>query len=103
MNDLSKQIIIKCPKCGYEYLASEIFYPDDIFGTCDEVLRDENGHILLVAHGSDPQREEPWTCDHCGCEFTARLTVKGESIYNDDLDFSEDFTINSNSDKVQLF
>ena len=46
MNDLSKHIIIKCPKCGYEYLASEIFYPEDLLGTCNNIIRDENGKIL---------------------------------------------------------
>lgn len=103
MNDLSKHIIIKCPKCGYEYLASEIFYPEDLLGTCNNIIRDENGKILLVTGGDDPYLEEDWECDHCGCQFKATLNVKGGTLYNNEHDFSEDYTISTEDDKEKLF
>lgn len=103
MNDLSKHIIIKCPKCGYEYLASEIFYPEDLLGSCNNILRDENGRILLVSDGEDPHLEEDWTCDHCGCDFKAKLDIKGTTLYSNELDFSEDFVISTEDDKEKLF
>ena len=57
MNDLKKHIIIKCPKCGYEYLASEIFYPDDLLGGSTDILRDENGKIIFLGNGKEPSLE----------------------------------------------
>ena len=51
MNDLKKHVIIKCPKCGYEYLASEIFYPQSLLGSGPNPLRDDTGKILLLPEG----------------------------------------------------
>lgn len=103
MNNLSKHIIIRCPKCGYEYLASEIFRPEDILGSCSNVLRDDNGKILLLSGGEEPILEESWECDKCGCDFTAKLEMKGASLYNSNYDFSEDYVIRDDEDKEKLF
>ena len=103
MRDLNKQFIIKCPKCGYEYLASEIFYPEDLLGTTKNILRDDNGKILLISGGDNPCLEQEWECDHCGCNFKAKLEIKAESTYNRNYDFSEDYVITSNDDKEKLF
>ena len=102
MNDLKKNIIIKCPKCGYEYLASEIFYPDDILGDSRDILRDDNGKIIFL-DGKEPNLEEDWECENCGCNFKAKLEMKGITIYNNNYDFSEDYTISCDEDKENLF
>lgn len=103
MNDLTKHVIIRCPKCGYEYLASEIFYPESLLGSCSDILRDENGKILLLPNGEEPCLEEEWECDNCGCQFKARIDMKGYSIYNQNYDFSEDYVISNDEDKEKLF
>lgn len=103
MNDLSKQIIIKCPKCGYEYLASEIFYPENLLGVAKDVLRDDKGKILLIIDGEEPCLEEDWECYNCGCDFKAKLDIKSGSIYNQNYDFNEDYIISSDDDKEKLF
>lgn len=103
MNDIKKNIIIKCPKCGYEYLASEIFFPEDLIGKAQEIVRDDNGKILVILDGEEPHLEEPWECDHCGCDFVAKLDVKASVEYNEDKDFSEEYVLESNTDKEKLF
>lgn len=103
MNDLHKHVIIRCPKCGYEYLASEIFYPDNLLGESRSVLRDEKGHILLLNDGEEPELEEEWECENCGCNFKAKLDIKGGTVYNSNYDFSEDYVISCDKDKEDLF
>jgi DNA-directed RNA polymerase subunit M/transcription elongation factor TFIIS len=103
MNNLDKHIIIKCPKCGAEYLASEIFYPEDLLGSCKNILRDENNKIIMLEDGEEPSLEEDWECYNCGCNFKASLSIKGSSLYNSNYDFSEDYTIKAEDDKEKLF
>lgn len=103
MNDLSKHIIIRCPKCGYEYLASEIFYPEYILGRSTDITRDENGKIIFLGDGYEPEFEEDWECDHCGCNFKAKLNIKSETIYDNIYDFSDDYKISIDDDKETLF
>ena len=102
-NAVDKNIIIRCPKCGAEYLASEIFYPEDILGTAKDILRDDNGKILLVASGAAPILEQDWECDHCGCNFKAKLEITPKSEYDKNHDFSEDYIISCDEDKEKLF
>ena len=93
MNDLKKHVIIKCPKCGYEYLASEIFYPQSLLGSGPNPLRD----------GEEPELEEDWECYNCGCNFKAKIEMRGCSIYHQNYDFSEDYVITNEEDKEKLF
>ena len=103
MNDLKKHVVIRCPKCGYEYLASEIFYPESLLGSCQNPLRDENGKLLLLPEGEEPTLEEDWECYNCGCNFKAKLDVRGCSVYNQNYDFSEDYVISTEEHKEKLF
>ena len=102
-DNLKKHVIIRCPKCGYEYLASEIFYPKSLLGSCQNILRDENGKILLLPDGEEPSLEEDWECDNCGCNFKAKLDIKGLSAYDQTYDFSDDYSISTDDDKENLF
>ena len=103
MNDLKKHVIIKCPKCGYEYLASEIFYPQSLLGSGPNPLRDDTGKILLLPEGEEPELEEDWECYNCGCNFKAKIEMRGCSIYHKNYDFSEDYVITNEEDKEKLF
>lgn len=95
-------IILKCPKCGYEYLASEIFYPDDILGKPNNIIRDDKGHIILV-EGEQPHSSELFECYNCGTTFKADLGFNTETKYNKDLE-EDDFVIDlQNPDKTDLF
>lgn len=103
INDLNKHVIIRCPKCGYEYLASEIFYPEDLLGKSTDIIRDDNGKIIFLGNGEEPELTENWECEHCGCEFQAKLNIKGETIYDNNYDFSDDYQIAIDDDKESLF
>ena len=41
----NKNLVIKCPKCGYEYLPAEIFFPDVLLGEPSNIIRDEEGKV----------------------------------------------------------
>lgn len=92
--------IIKCPKCGYEYTAAEIFLPQYLLGKPNNIIRDDKGHIILV-EGEEPCLEEEFECDRCGTLFTTRANMEFDSSY--DAETEEDvFTIEL-EDKEKLF
>lgn len=93
--------VIKCPKCGYEYVAAEIFYPEDILGKPNNIIRDDDGHIILI-EGGQPCLTETYECEKCGTIFKTTLSITSESKYNKEEE--ESFTIDLiDKDKEQLF
>lgn len=84
---LSKKII-KCPYCGYEYLPSEIFYPDDFLGKPQDIIKDENG-VILGYNGSDMLTSETYVCDKCGKNFAIDATISFKTSFIKDI-FEED-------------
>lgn len=73
--------IIKCPKCGYEYTAAEIFLPQYLLGKPNNILRDDKGHIVLV-EGDEPCLDEEFECDRCGTVFTTHVDMGFDSSCN---------------------
>lgn len=92
--------IIKCPKCGYEYVAAEIFFPQDLLGKPNNIIRDDKGHIILV-EGESPCFEEEFECENCGSIFKTKLDMTFNSFYDKDLD-EDEFVIDL-EDKTKLF
>jgi hypothetical protein len=92
--------IIRCPKCDYEYLPSEIFVPKNFLGVPKNVERDFSGRILDYC-GSSPDLFESYTCDNCNTTF--RVTAKiGFSTEIDVVEnFDEDYIVDT--DKTDLF
>ena len=84
---MTNKLIIKCPKCGYQYLPSEIFFPESFLGSAHDVVRNAAGKIIHAA-GEDPDLKETYTCDCCGSSFTveANITMKS-SLIEEDEDF----------------
>jgi DNA-directed RNA polymerase subunit RPC12/RpoP len=76
--------IIKCPKCGMEYLPAEIYYPNVFLGTPLNVMRSIEGKILGF-DGTSMNDTETYKCDNCDSLFevvsTTNFTSKlvGES------------------------
>lgn len=60
--------IIKCPRCDYEYLPSEIFVPKNFFGLPTSIERDFSGRIMEFS-GNSLDLEETYTCDNCNTTF----------------------------------
>lgn len=86
--------VITCPHCGWQYLASEIFYPNDFLGKPDSVVRDALGKIIYEDYWEDeePCFTEHYECDNCNKPFVidAIITYKAkpESEENDFSDVS---------------
>jgi uncharacterized OB-fold protein len=85
-----KLTVVVCPKCGKEYLPSEIYVPKVFFGAPIIIDRDENGKILNIT-GTDMDTEESYICDNCNTEFNITAKVSFNTSYDTDLDFSEDY------------
>lgn len=66
--------IIKCPKCGAEYLPSEIFYPQYFFGKVSDIVKDNNGEILSY-DGDSMDTSETYVCDFCRTKFEVRAKI----------------------------
>lgn len=92
--------VIKCPKCGREYLVEEIFLPEDFLGTSDNVVRDDNG-VIIDKNGDDASLVEEYCCDNCGCNFEVTATVDFEVNPIED-NFDEETTISIYSDRITL-
>ena len=85
--------IIRCPKCDYEYLPSEIFIPKEFLGTPSYIERDFSGRILDYS-GKPTDMFECYTCDNCNTTFrvTAKLSFLTEvdKVENFDEDYVSD-------------
>lgn len=91
-------IKIKCPKCGWEYLPAEIFYPDQLLGTPSNIVKDEQGKILTYDNDS-MNLKETFTCEHCGCIFEITGVVKFDTtIKKDEINFDEEYTTKIKND-----
>lgn len=67
--------VIKCPKCGYEYVPTEIFFPDALLGNPTQIQRNSEGKIEDYM-GLPPNPIETWECDKCGATFTVISDLK---------------------------
>lgn len=91
---MSKKSTIKCPHCGREYLAAEIYYPKSFFGNPSNIIKDETGTILGY-NGSDLDTYETFQCDQCNKLFSVDAVVTFKTapvvdLFDSDLeDFKE--------------
>lgn len=65
--------IIRCPKCGREYLPCEIYLPDAFLGRARVISRNEEGQIDYI-DGSNMDLVETYQCD-CGHRFKVEAKV----------------------------
>lgn len=98
---MRKFYVIKCPKCGYEYLPEEIFYPKSFLGNAKNIVRDENGKILYFDEDSMNTKEE-YICDNCDCAFDVDAKVEFSTKINVVKDFSEDYETSIYEEEITL-
>lgn len=67
--------IIKCPNCGAEYLAAELFLRNDLLGNPKDIERDVEGKILFV-DGEPENFVTTYTCDGCNKMFKVTANVE---------------------------
>ena len=73
-----KHNIIKCPRCGAEYLAGEIYMPGSLIGQPTDVVKDSLGKIIYVDY--EPEEKQPdmiesYICDYCNKPFIIEATI----------------------------
>ena len=75
---------VRCPYCGYEYVAGEIFNPKHFLGQPKDIVRNNIGEILGY-EGLIMDTTETYICDSCEQEFnvTAKITFTYTTNNND--------------------
>lgn len=86
-----KKPIIKCPKCGAEYMAAEVFLPNDFLGKPFNIVKGLQHHILAY-DGEDMNLEEEYQCDYCDTKFKVKATVSFKTEEYTDLFDDEYYT-----------
>lgn len=85
-----KNLIIKCPHCGAEYLPEEIFCPESVFNKSLQITKDEDGKILYVDGEFSYDLNEEFCCEYCNHSFS----IVGKTIFETKElkdDFDEEF------------
>lgn len=85
-----KLVVVTCPKCGREYLPSEIFVPNHFFGRPGIIQRDHAQHVVTFT-GTSLDNNETYCCDSCDTIFNIRAKVSFESYVEDSLDFDTEY------------
>lgn len=78
---MKKSLIIRCPKCGREYLPGEIFIPNSFLGQPTNVVKGFDGAILAY-DGEEMDLSEEYICDNCNTKFSVKaiVTFKTEEV-----------------------
>lgn len=85
---------IVCPHCGYQYDPSEIYFPEELTGKAETIIRDPLGHIIYRDYKpeNNPELVEHFICDHCGKAFKVSANITYTSSAEDeDKDFTEEY------------
>lgn len=84
--------VITCPHCGYQYVPADIFYPGELIGKPEQVIRDALGKIIYQEYDDEelPGQIEHYVCDECGKPFIVEPVITYKVRKEDEaLDFSE--------------
>ena len=92
---------IKCPKCGYEYLAAEILIPKIIFGQPKEIIRKTDGTIDFYL-GEEPDLHDSYICDKCGATFNIDVDITFNCTLDQECNFSEDYSSTIYKNRIEL-
>ena len=90
IKDTKKEVVIRCPKCDYEYLPSEIFIAKHLVGDARDVERTYDGKIYLH-NGIMQDFNESFICEHCGKPFKVKANMSFETTYDAENDVTEDY------------
>ena len=68
--------IIRCPNCGAEYTAGEIYLPEYFLGKPKYLEKDYITHKILYDNGKPMNTKEYFTCEYCNTPFIVSAYVK---------------------------
>lgn len=92
---------IKCPKCGYEYLPAEIFFPKSLLGNPRDIIRDDDGSIEFF-NGETMNLHEEFECENCQALFEVDATINFSCKYDKKIDFDEEYETTIYKNRVKL-
>ena len=90
--------IIKCPVCGQEYLPSELFLPEAVFGKQYDITKSDSGEIKFYL-GDDPELDEEYICDGCGSKLKVHMNMTFNVEANKEENYSEEYITKINKPK----
>ena len=91
-------ITLRCPVCNQEYMPSEIFYPDSVFGKQYDITKDNEGNIKFYL-GDDPEYDEEFVCESCGSELNVHLKMSFDVELDENKDIEEVYETKINKPK----
>lgn len=97
---MRKNVII-CPKCGAEYLPSEIYIPQSLLGKPYHIMRFNDGTIDEF-FGKDMDLDEQYICDYCDTKFYIKAIVKFNTSINEMEDFQSEYKTKLHKAKLFL-
>lgn len=83
--------VIKCPKCGYEYLPGELFVGNAFIGRPKDISRTFDGKILYF-DGNTMDTDETFICERCNAPLKLHADVTFRVNVDTKRDFSDDYT-----------
>ena len=91
-------ITLRCPVCNQEYLPSEVFYPEAVFGKQYDITKDNEGTIKFYL-GDDPEYDEEFVCDSCMTKLKVHMKMAFDIEIDDNKDFEEEYETKLNKPK----
>lgn len=93
--------IIKCPKCGYEYTAGELFIPKYFLGEPKNLIRDENNKIIHD-EGLIMDNKTYFICYNCDSPFRIRAQLQFITTLDVDNDVNTEHITKLSTSKLIL-
>lgn len=100
MND-KNFTVIKCPKCGYEYLPAEIFLPSSFLGKPKNIIRSDEG-VIEFFNGETMNVKEEFECENCEIVFETKSIVTFTTEYDKKIDFDDTYETIIYKNRVKL-
>ncbi len=92
---------IVCPKCGCEYVVSEIFIPQYLLGNPTCISKDDNGKIEAYV-GDEQDFEEEYCCDKCNATFKVKANISFDVEVVEEKSFDDEYTSTIYEDRIKL-
>lgn len=87
---MRKEVLIRCPHCGTEYLPAEIFYPNSFLGKPSNIEKTSCGNIEYY-DGKNMDLSEEYMCDKCNTTFVVKSQVIFFTKAVEEKSFSENY------------
>ena len=98
----AKEIIIKCPVCGAEYLPAEIYIPNSFIGKPECIDKNYLTKKIDSYFGKNMDLIERYKCDNCDTVFKIIAKVQFLTVEEKELDFKKPYSTKLNIKKLKL-